>query len=131
MIRTKNSLFLILGFLTGQAMLPGATTGSISGTLTDASGGVIPHAKLVALNPATGIQNKTTSDDKGFYVFPSLPVGGYDLKVEARGFKPQTRPALMIDLDSALQVDVVMEVAEKAEEVTISDTANDVQVETV
>jgi hypothetical protein len=131
MIQNRNLLVLALGVLACQAMLPGATTGSISGTLTDLSGGVIPHATLVAVNPATGVQNKTTSDEKGFYVFPSLPVGGYDLRVEAKGFKPQTKPTVMIDLDSALQVDIMLEVAEQANEVTVSDTANDIQVETV
>ena len=74
-----------------QTMLFAGTTGSISGTIKDASGGVIIGVSLSATNPATGIQNKTVTDTKGFYSFPSLPVGRYDLKAEVQGFRVQDR----------------------------------------
>ena len=83
---------------------------------------------LTVTNTAQGIKNQTTSDTKGDYVFPSLPVGRYDLLVEAPGFKAQTRTGLIIDLDAALKIDVTLEVAQKVEEVTVIGT--DVQVET-
>src|ERR1700686_3845733 len=98
-------LFLLLALLTAQAIVFAATTGSISGTIKDPSGGVIPGVALTATNPATGIQSRTMTDGKGFYSFPSLPVGRYDLKVEHEGFHEQDRKGLTIDADSALQVD--------------------------
>ena len=106
-----------------------ATTGSISGTVTDPAGAVLPGAMVMVTNTAQGIQNKTTADPKGTYSFPILPVGIYDLKVEAPSFKIQTRAGLAVDIDSALKIDLVMEIAQQLESITV--TADDVQVEAV
>jgi hypothetical protein len=102
-----------------QTVVWAATTGTISGTLTDPSGAVIPGATVIATNTAQGVMNKTTTDAKGIYTFPSLPVGTYDLKVEQVGFKPKNRNGLEIDIDSALQIDMTVEMAERIEEVTV------------
>src|ERR1041385_4876653 len=83
------------------------TTRSISGTIKDQSGAVIPGAKLTVTHTTQGIVTKTTSDTKGDYTFPSLTVGHYDLQVIAQGFKPQSKAGLTIDLDSVLQIDLV------------------------
>ena len=58
---------------------------------------------LIATNIAQGIQSKTTTDDKGFYIFPSLPVGRYDLQAQVEGFRSAKRTGLVIDADSALK----------------------------
>src|SRR6266853_3868316 len=102
-----------------HALLSAATTGSISGTLKDPSGAVIPGAMITVTNTAQGIQNKTMTDQKGVYNFPSLPVGRYSLQAEAQGFKTAKRNDLAVDLDSALQIDLAMEMIEKIEEVTV------------
>src|SRR5665213_1541466 len=131
MNKTRISLILALGLLASQAILPAAVTGSISGTIKDPSGAIIPGIALSVTNPATGVQNKTVTDSKGFYSFPSLPVGQYDLKAEARGFNAQDRKGLTIDADSALQEDLTLTMAERTEELTVADSANEVQLETV
>ncbi len=123
----KVSLLLSLGLALCQA----ATTGSISGTIMDPSGAVVPGVMLTATNPATGIQNKSMTDERGFYSFPSLPVGRYDLKVEATGFHEQERKGLTIDANSALREDITMTMAEKQQELTVSDSSGEVQLETV
>src|SRR5579862_7799667 len=104
-----------------------ATTGSISGTLKDPSGAVIPGATVVATNTAMGIQSKTTTDAKGVYTFPSLQVGRYDLQAEVEGFRPQKRSGLVIDADSKLLVDLTVEMIEKIEEVTVLENAAQVE----
>src|SRR6266853_3402820 len=111
-----------------HALLSAATTGSISGTLKDPSGAVIPGAMITVTNTAQGIQNKTMTDQKGVYNFPSLPVGRYSLQAEAQGFKTAKRNDLAVDLDSALQIDLAMEMIEKIEEVTVLESG--VQVDT-
>ena len=68
-----------------------------------------------------GIETKTTSDGSGLYTLPSLAVGKYALRVEADGFKPQGRKGLSLDLDSALVVDIVLELDAKLEEITEED----------
>ena len=105
-----------------------AITGSLSGTIRDASGGVIPGATLIVTNIAQGVQSKTSTDPKGFYSFPSLPVGRYELQVNAAGFRSLKRTGLTIDTNSALTIDATLEIAERVEGITVE--AAEVQVET-
>src|SRR5690348_9303952 len=78
--RNRKAMFLA-GFIALHSFLWAATTGSISGTVKDPSGAVIPGARVIVTNTAMGIQNKATTDDRGDYTFPSLPVGHYELQV--------------------------------------------------
>ncbi|MBZ5580475.1 MAG: TonB-dependent receptor [Acidobacteriia bacterium] len=119
---------LLALLLLGLPILEAATTGSISGLALDPSGAVIPGAILTATNVATGVKSMSTTNEKGFYSFPSLPVGTYEIRVETAGFNPQKRAGLVIDADSALQVDLTLTMIEKIEEVTV--LANEVHVET-
>ncbi|HEV3329516.1 MAG TPA: carboxypeptidase regulatory-like domain-containing protein [Bryobacteraceae bacterium] len=105
-----------------------AVTGSISGTLHDATGGVIPGATLTVTNTTQGIQNKAHTDVKGLYSFPSLPVGRYDLLFEAAGFRAQKQSGLTIDTDSALTIDATLDVAAQVDAITVE--AGEVRVET-
>jgi len=104
------------------------TTGSISGTIKDPSGAVIPGAIITVTNTAMGISRKIAADSKGDYAFGTLAVGRYDLEVLADGFRPYKRSGLTVNVDSALHIDPTMEMIEKNEEVTVVE--NPVQVET-
>lgn len=106
-----------------------AVTGSISGTITDPSGSVIPGATVVIANIAQGVKSTTKTDAKGVYIFPSLSVGTYKLSVDAQGFKPKDRDKLGVDLDSAQQVDVSLDLVEKVEEITVSESAARIETE--
>ncbi len=108
-------------------LLCGATTGSISGTVKDPSSAVIPGATVTATNTATNVATKTVTDDKGFYAFPSLPVGRYNVKVEEEGFGGQSRNNLDVDANGALVEDLTLEMAEKVEEVTVLESAAQVE----
>ncbi len=101
--------------------------GSLSGVLKDPSGAVVPGAKLTLVNTALKTQFQTTSDTHGLYSFPALPVGHYDLTIEASGFRTQKRMNITIDADSGVTVDAQLEVASQTQEVTVSETGADVQ----
>src|SRR5262245_12569706 len=120
-------LLLIIGIATLLAppllSASQSVTGRITGTVRDQSGGVIGGAMVTVTNTAQGVQNKTTTDAQGNYTFPSLPVGRYDLKIEAGGFKPESRTNLVIDINSALQVDLVLALADVSQEVTVTGDA--------
>ncbi len=124
----RSALILASLILTAQAVIWAATTGSVAGTLKDPSGAVIPGATVTATNKAQGIQTKAMTDAKGAYTFPSLPVGRYDLKAEAEGFKTQIRNDVAVDLDAVVHIDLALEMAEKVQEVDVAENA--VQVET-
>src|SRR5271154_1341525 len=93
--------------------------GSISGTVTDASGGVVPKAGVTVTDADTGIRQTGATDGKGFYSFTSLPVGRYDLEIDSTSFKPYRRTGIAVDANSAVTVDAVLEVGERSEVVTV------------
>jgi len=82
-----------------------------------------------ATNSVLATQFSTMTDGQGFYSFPKLPIGRYDLAVHIEGFKSQRRTDLAVDADSALRVNVTLELGEQSETVTVS--VNAVRVETV
>lgn len=124
----KSRLVLAVTILFAFSLhLFAATTGSISGILTDPSGAVIPSATVIAVNPATGAQNKTTTDENGFYSFPILPVGRYDVSAEVPGFTPQKRRGIQVDADSKLDINLTVQMNEKTEQVTVIESATQVE----
>ena len=64
---------------------------SLSGTVQDASGGVLVGANLKARNVDTGVESRTTSNDRGIYNFPSIQAGNYEITAEASGFSRDIR----------------------------------------
>src|SRR5581483_6005422 len=109
----------------------GAVTGRIAGTVKDATGAAIPGAMLTATNTDQNTQIKTISDANGDYAFPSLPVGNYEIQCESKGFRTEKRIGLIIDANAAIQLDLTLELAQRTEEVTVSDTVEQIHVETV
>ena len=97
--------------------------GTISGTVTDPSGAVIPSARVTVSNTDTGVRQAAASDAKGFYSFPGLPIGHYALDVQIGAFRPYRRTGIVIDVNSALTVDVVLVLGTESEAVTVADSA--------
>src|SRR5947208_17131117 len=97
----KASL-LLLGVIFLATAAWAAVGGSISGTVKDSTGGVIPGAMITVTNVALRTEFKTMTDGRGYFSFPNLAVGRYDLTIDMGGFKPQKRNALVIDIDTAL-----------------------------
>src|SRR6204780_2031767 len=102
--------------------------GSISGTIQDPSGAAIPKASVTVINTSTGVRQSTTTDSRGTYTFPVLPVGAYALDVSQPGFKPYRRTGIVLDANSALLLDVVLQVGERTDAITVNENA--VHVET-
>ena len=107
--------------------------GSVSGLVKDPSGASIPNAALTLINTTLKTEFKVISDSQGFYSFPALPVGHYDLKIEAAGFQTQQKTDLIVDTDAALRIDAAMPVAKRSEAVTVTESEEAVhtQVDTV
>ena len=127
--RRFRSFFAALFFCVPLAQA--AVTGRIAGAVKDASGGAIPGATITATNTEQNTQTKTTTDAKGDYAFPSLPVGNYEVQCESKGFRAEKRIGLVIDANAAIQLDMTLELAQRTEEVTVSETTEQVHVETV
>jgi len=103
--------------------------GSISGVVTDPSGAVIANVQVTAVNMATGVQHTVRTNSAGFYSFPELPVGNYDIVVDQSGFKEYRQSGLVIHTNSALRIDARLQVGETKQSITVSSSS--LQVETV
>ena len=99
-----------------------AVGGSISGTVMDHTGAVIPKAVVTATNTDTEVQETVLSDDSGVYSFSTLPVGHYTLTITAAGFRRYQRTHITVDVSSALIVDAVLEVGEVQQTVTVQES---------
>jgi Carboxypeptidase regulatory-like domain/TonB dependent receptor len=124
----KSLWSLLCVFFVSAGLAWAGITGSISGIVTDSSGSVVPGATITVTNTQTGIRSVVETDGKGFYSFPDLAVGTYNLQAEQKGFKIFEKNGIVIDANSALRVDVQLQVGTIAEKITVSTDA--VQVET-
>src|SRR5271170_4692766 len=105
-----------------------AVGGSISGTVKDHSGAVVPKSAVTATNTDTGVRQAVTTNASGAYSFPSLPVGHFDINITSAGFKPYRRASITLDVNGALFVDAVLELGESSEAITVRESI--VQVDT-
>jgi hypothetical protein len=104
------------------------TGGTISGTVKDASGAVIPNATVDATNVNTGVSVKVATNTRGFYSLSDLPVGQYSVAIGKTGFKPYQRTGIDVDANSALTVDAVLDIGNASDAVTVVE--NQLQVDT-
>ncbi len=108
----RNFFRAAIGFLSLFCFLDVALAGvggSISGTVKDQSDAAIAKASVALVNIDTGIRQFTTADDQGAYTFPVLPVGNYTLEATHPGFKPYRRTGIVLDANSALLLEVVLQ----------------------
>jgi hypothetical protein len=103
--------------------------GSVSGSITDPHGAAVTGAKVTATETATGLAQTRSTDAQGFYSFQSLPVGRYDITVDAAGFRPLKRTGVVLDVDSKVAVDIAVALGDRTETITVSESPT--RVETV
>lgn len=115
-------LLLVLPFLFA---LPTSAEvgGSISGTVQDASNALVPDATVKATDIDTSASQQVTTNGEGFYSFPDLPVGRYNITIERSGFRPYHRSGIVIDTNSSVVVDAVLQIGEQAQAVTVNEDA--------
>lgn len=100
-----------------------AAGGAIEGTVTDPSGAMVPGAQVTAKNIATGLARVTTTDTAGYYRFPALPVGEYDVTLEASGFNVSKASAVKLTIGQTLTVNFTATVAGQAQTVNVTEQA--------
>ena len=105
-----------------------STGGGISGTVKDPSGSVIPNAEVKIHEVDTGLSYHTHTDSKGYYTLPVLPVGHYELDIQASGFHSYERRNIVLDTNSALTLDASLQVGDLDQTVSVTD--NTLHVET-
>ncbi|MGA2608562.1 MAG: carboxypeptidase regulatory-like domain-containing protein [Terriglobia bacterium] len=105
-------LLVLLGLGFGTLpCFPQATTGSITGRVSDASGAVIPDAAVSASNPDTAITCRTQSNAAGEYFLGGLPPGRYTVMATKEGFKAVASEVLTLSIDQKMRFDFVLSIA--------------------
>jgi len=104
-----RSLFVI--FILVLPALAGAQTTTLSGTVTDNQGGVLPGVTVTVTETSTGRQHVSVTDEKGQYRFPILTAGTYRLEADLSGFAKIVLPALELLVGQSASVPVKMSLA--------------------
>ena len=123
----RRSLRLVfrLGAIAALLIAPICTVaqtdrGSITGTITDSTGAVVPAAKVVARRAETGGVYETVTTSTGNYTLDSLPVGTYDLNVDANGFEKYIQRGIHVQTVQTARIDVSLKIGSSTESVTVN-----------
>ncbi|MCU0245264.1 MAG: TonB-dependent receptor [Bryobacter sp.] len=97
--------------------------GSISGTVTDASGAAVPGADVRILNTGTNALTAAVSNEEGYFTAPALPVGSYSVTVEKQGFKKFNRTGITLQVDQRIALTLQLEVGATSEAIEVTGEA--------
>jgi hypothetical protein len=122
-------MLTLLMILSGPAFSQGAGSATITGTLTDPTGGVVPGASVSVRNTDTGIERAIESNDAGVYVVPFLQPGHYEVHASKGGFASVVRTDLTLQVGQTLTVNFSMVVKTAQEVVTVTGEASVVDTE--
>src|ERR1700674_3306377 len=93
--------------------------GIITGTVSDPAGAVVGSATIEARNVETGGQYQAASTATGNYTLAGLPAGSYEVTVAVPGFKKYVRQGLTVQAAQTMRIDVVLEIGNATESVTV------------
>jgi hypothetical protein len=114
------ALALFLCLLNVQAQ---TVTGSITGTVTDPSGAAIANARVTAHNLDTGVDTARTTNGTGLYRIDFLPIGHYQVTIEAEGFEKDVLQTFTLEVLQTPTINVQMKVGSSVTTVSVSDAA--------
>jgi len=128
---TKKGLILaaaLLPFLVLSAPAFGQSA-SVSGTVADSSGAVLPGATVTAINDDTGVKSTTTTNNAGVYNFASLPPGMYAVSAEMPGFQTLKKTDVKLVIGSQLRVSFEMQVLTRQDTIEVTTSVADMLLE--
>ena len=114
------ALLVCLSLASGAWAQSAAINGQVEGTVTDPSGAAVAGAEVTLRNAETGLVRTQKTDAAGFYRFPLLPLGNYELTVSASGFAQARRTGIVLNAGSNAVIDVALALAATATEVVVT-----------
>ncbi len=122
-LRTSGLCLLLIMAMAGPALAQ--TTGTLSGTITDQSGGLLPGVAVVAVHVPTGTTYEAVTDTDGNFAIANVRVGGpYSVTAALAGFKEETQQGLQVQLGAEVEVPFQLELATLTETVNVTAQAN-------
>src|SRR5262245_16973168 len=110
----RKVLLAILAFLLAGNAVAQSDRGTLTGTVTDPAAAAVPLAKVTAKNTETGSLFETVTTPSGNYTLTSLPIGVYELTVEAAGFSRKTQQGIRIQVAQTARIDVGLQIGSTA-----------------
>lgn len=117
------TVLLVLVLALAGGVQAQTASGQITGTVRDASGGVVPNAKVTLGNQQTGMARTTRTSETGTYTFPLLPVGLYSVTAEQQGFSNAKHSDIQLNVDQIVRIDLDLAVGSTTETVNVSASA--------
>src|ERR1700674_5886190 len=106
-------------------------SGAIGGAVLDPSGAGVPNAKVTITNPDRNqVVRTVTTDVTGTYSAPLIPIGNYNIKVEASGFRTASRSGVVLNVRDDLKINIALEVGSVTETVDVTATVTSVELGT-
>jgi Carboxypeptidase regulatory-like domain len=105
-----------------------AVTGTILGTVTDTTGGVMPGVTVTLKHEGTGLTRTVVTDSAGEFTVPGIPTGKYTLAAELSGFKTMSLSNIDVGVDQRVRINVKLEIGAVSENVTITGSSPLVQI---
>src|ERR1039457_5636384 len=118
-----GGLLAFLMVCPNHAFFQGAGSGTITGSISDATGAVVPAANVTIRNTETGIERKTQTSDAGVYTAAFLPPGHYSLEAGKSGFSSVLHKDLILQVGQTLAINVALSVQATQQEVTVTGAA--------
>lgn len=115
----KTFAFFLLSLLLVLPVFAQSDRGTITGTVTDASGARIPGAAVVITNAGTGTKSQTVTTETGNYTIPALPVGAYTLSVEHTGFSRYEQTNIAVQVAVTTRIDISLQVGQSTQAVEV------------
>jgi len=125
--RRAGVMAAVLAALTAAPASAQVDRGQIAGVVRDQQAGVIPGTTVTATHQDTGLSRTVVTDDTGYYIFPNLQPGQYEVSAELQGFKKYVRTGVQLDAAGKLSVDIVLETGTLQESVTVTAEATPLQ----
>jgi Carboxypeptidase regulatory-like domain len=120
-------LFLLVAVFVIAFTVRAEVGGKITGVVKDQTGSAIPGAAVVVTNVQTGLKVAATTDQDGIFTFPVLSIGEYRIDVTSDAFQSYRKLGLVIDINSALVLDVVLQVKSQDQSIVVSENAAQVE----
>jgi hypothetical protein len=116
----QNRSRLTVAFLLATLAFGQSDRGTVTGTVADPAGALIPGATIVLENTATGSKFTSATTETGNYTIPSVPAGTYTLNVEQTGFRKHVQSGITVNVAQTARIDVILQIGSTSESVQVT-----------